>query len=113
MITLCTEGKEDRFSVNFSTYKMSNQSPAISTIKRGSTLTWEASDPKDLRDGAYRAIRARCLSDFRVVFTVDHISQFGRIFAVIYPSRIVFSRWLMQVCKLHENFLRKCSACAC
>lgn len=43
-------------------------------------------DPKDLRDGTWRPIRARCLSDFRAVFTVDHIFKFGSIFAVTYPN---------------------------
>lgn len=72
---------------------------------RSLTFTWVATDPNDLRDGTWREIWARCLSDLRAVFTVDHIFQFGRIFAVISPSRIFFSRWLMQVCKAHEIFL--------
>ena len=95
----------------YSKCKMSNFTGNIILQSNGLTLTWVATDPKDLRDDTWRLIRARCLSDFRAVFTVDHIFYMEG-FLLWFIQIFIHDGWC-KFARRTRDFLRKCSACAC
>lgn len=66
----------------------SNRCTCITIVEEVNNLTWLVTDPKLRMDGACRTMRARCLSEDRAVFTVDHIfSIFKDLFIEIYDVK--------------------------